>query len=162
MELEKLTLEDCEQIAYTLKNILLPAKTEGLAYAIAKNIAKLDRCLKKKYEEIAILNEKYYFKDDNQNVIMYAYIPHEKNPYKFDENGNYIIVPSEQRKSTPAAPRTDLNNPDYKSEMKKLKSDIDIKLHKFDAATVKKNYEAGHLDHLDISCLFGVLIDIEE
>lgn len=160
------TLDDLHNIRKCLREYLLPAeKPVGLDYAIDRNLHHLDKYLKSKDEMLSIINKKYYFKDAADEPLNYAFYADPSDPLytqlKTDENGNYIIIEKEEKEKGKIATcnRIDLNNPKYIAEVEEWKKDIEFKFYKFKTETVKQNFADGNFKGIDISPLFGWIID---
>lgn len=162
-----LTIFEVENIYITLKEHVLPKNPPGLTVDIIKNMTKCERFLKKREEQIKLLQENHFMKDDNNRVIQYAYKT-EYNPsgghtnkYELDEKGRYIIIDKNIDKTTPCMPMLDGTNPEFIAALKRLQTEVPIKLIKFPKDKTDKCFEEGVFDGINLTCLIGHVIDID-
>ncbi len=162
-----------EKIGYTIFELIyiekkikefLTIKETNCTYQLTKNLLKIES-IKKNYSKcIEKLEESFYKKDNDNKVIQYLVEPKNENGkqllyYKFDSKGDHVIAkPGEQ-----SAPLIDSNNEEYKEALKNFNEEIhEIKFHTISESKIMELMESGNpLDGIDISILFGNVIEIE-
>lgn len=163
---EKITMSDLGAIQYALRVELLPVKGTGLNYSIIKNLVRVDKAVKEKGLEIKELTDKYTFKDAEGSPIKYAY-EDKKDAVNYgkaltDSNGNFIKVTAEDTINRPSTTLVDRVNPEYQKALEEIENDVQIEFHKFSQDTVKKCFNDGLFDGLDLTALVGHLFELED
>jgi len=157
----KKNLTTLVKIQACLRDVLLPVKETGLDYQTIKNLSKLDRYIETKKQDAEEVNKKFQFKDPDGEPIMYqcTAIPNGNGMATFDKdaNGDFIALPKGDKKL--GAPRVDETSKDYIEAIKELEEDIDFEFHMFPNDKIKAAFDNGILSGLDLSPLFGYLID---
>ncbi len=161
----KLTLLDLKIFEDLIGNKMIKAEGIDFTYELSIELSKLRNYIKQQDSRIKITDDAFLFKDENQKPIMY--LVETKNGashFMLDVNNEWITLKDEKDKArVPYMHRIDLDNPQYKADIKKhTEDDINFTFKKLSAQKIKDLYQAGKFSGMDLSPLFGHLFDVVE
>lgn len=143
-------------IQYVLRRQLLPIKGTNLSFHIGENLSCIDKFIESIDKQIEELNNKFLFKDENENPKLYSTFMAGKNVcFHVNEKGEFV----ETTESNPnSARRIDLRNPEYIEALRQINNKTFSEFYNIPKDIIMKLSDAGVLDGVDLSVLLRTVI----
>jgi hypothetical protein len=162
----KIKINKLGEIEACLNNTLLPIKGTGLNYEITKNLVKIRRVIEEWNSVWDKTRDSFLIKNSKNEDAYFVQVVGAEGKMEFlkDAAGNFVEV-SEKTKledGQSMSKRIDLTVDFFEATKKHHSEEVEIEFHVFNKEKTKKLFEDGTFDGLNLTPLFGVLIEEHE